>query len=538
MTDALLIIAPRKPERFDEVERSARRGGWNVARRTELRVDAEPRARRRRARHDRRAGAAVPGRDRGVRRRQPRRRRRPQYPRAGGVRQANRVWPAHAELRRDRARRSSTTARRSRSGPAASSSTSLLELLGDPVRRASLGAAARALVEANRGARGKTWRVIAEVLPPEPARRPCAAFRRGAADTMRGELPDDRGHVLSALYAALARRRRERYARRPDLRRRLRHPVISIGNLAVGGRGKTPLAALRRAAAARDGGAAGDPEPRLRPAATPDDGVVVVRDRDGHPRRSRSRRRRAADARAAAAGRDRARLRATAISPARLPSTTSAPRSTCSTTASSTCSSIATSTIVHRRAARISRGRADAAVRAPARAARRAASRPTRSLALDDEALARGPAARNAPFETSRRRRRVGDARRREELTPSRAAASRSLAVAGIAGPSAFFDGLRARRAGRSRGRWRFRDHHPLLARATSTRDRSRPPAAPGATRVLTTEKDVVRLLPFRPFPLPVGVRAAYNGAGAAAGVPCLAGRRARGRARVADQRD
>ena len=43
MTNALLIIAPRKPERFDEVERLVRRAGWNVARRTELRVDAEPR---------------------------------------------------------------------------------------------------------------------------------------------------------------------------------------------------------------------------------------------------------------------------------------------------------------------------------------------------------------------------------------------------------------------------------------------------------------------------------------------------------------
>jgi 3-deoxy-D-manno-octulosonic-acid transferase len=43
MTNALLIIAPRKPQRFDDVERLARRAGWNVARRSELRVDAEPR---------------------------------------------------------------------------------------------------------------------------------------------------------------------------------------------------------------------------------------------------------------------------------------------------------------------------------------------------------------------------------------------------------------------------------------------------------------------------------------------------------------
>ena len=47
--------------------------------------------------------------------------------------------------------------------------STLLELLGDPVRRASLGAAARALVEANRGARAKSLAVIAELLPPETA---------------------------------------------------------------------------------------------------------------------------------------------------------------------------------------------------------------------------------------------------------------------------------------------------------------------------------------------------------------------------------
>ena len=49
--------------------------------------------------------------------------------------------------------------------------------------------------------------------------------------------------LLSDIYAAAARRRRERYARRPDLRQRLRRPVISVGNVAVGGRGKTPMVA-------------------------------------------------------------------------------------------------------------------------------------------------------------------------------------------------------------------------------------------------------------------------------------------------------
>jgi 3-deoxy-D-manno-octulosonic-acid transferase len=41
----------------------------------------------------------------------------------------------------------------------------LLNLATDPVRRARLGAAARALVEANRGAKTKTLAVIADLLP-------------------------------------------------------------------------------------------------------------------------------------------------------------------------------------------------------------------------------------------------------------------------------------------------------------------------------------------------------------------------------------
>ncbi|HEV3485411.1 MAG TPA: glycosyltransferase, partial [Vicinamibacterales bacterium] len=45
----------------------------------------------------------------------------------------------------------------------------LLDLLSDPVRRASLGAAARALVEANRGARAKTLAVISQLLRTDAA---------------------------------------------------------------------------------------------------------------------------------------------------------------------------------------------------------------------------------------------------------------------------------------------------------------------------------------------------------------------------------
>jgi 3-deoxy-D-manno-octulosonic-acid transferase len=165
MSTALLIIAPRKPERFDEVERIVRRTGWKVARRTELRVDTDPR-------HDvvildtigelaqlfQVATVVFVG---------------GSLVDAGGH---NILEPAvfgkpivfgphmhnFAEISRTFLENGAAVQVRSDR----ELETVLLDLLGDPVRRASLGAAARALVEANRGARGKSLAVIAELLPP------------------------------------------------------------------------------------------------------------------------------------------------------------------------------------------------------------------------------------------------------------------------------------------------------------------------------------------------------------------------------------
>jgi 3-deoxy-D-manno-octulosonic-acid transferase len=107
-----------------------------------------------------------------------------------------------------------------------------LELLEDPSRRESLGGTARRLVERNRGATERTIERLAVVLEES---RP-----RGERSwtLLRTAL-----RPLSPLYGLAAWARA--YAYRAGLlhSRRLPATVISVGNLTVGGTGKTPFVA-------------------------------------------------------------------------------------------------------------------------------------------------------------------------------------------------------------------------------------------------------------------------------------------------------
>ena len=164
--NALLVIAARHPERFDEVERLCRHEGLTVVRRSELPIDAEPRA-------DAVVldtigelaqlyqiatvvfvgGSLVP---------------------AGGH---NILEPAlygkpvvfgpHMQNFGEIAETFLTNGAAIQVRTAGELEETMLSLIGDPVRRARVGAAARALVESNRGARDRTLVVIRDLLPPD-----------------------------------------------------------------------------------------------------------------------------------------------------------------------------------------------------------------------------------------------------------------------------------------------------------------------------------------------------------------------------------
>jgi 3-deoxy-D-manno-octulosonic-acid transferase len=165
-SDALLVLAARHPERFDEVERLCKAEGLSTLRRTELAIDSEPRADAvvldtigelaevyRIATVVFVGGSLVPSGGHNI-----------LEPAAFGKPivigpyMENFSEIVEAFLANDAA----VQVRSVRELTAA-----ILSLMGDPVRRARLGAAARALVEANRGAKDKTLAAIAAVLPPQ-----------------------------------------------------------------------------------------------------------------------------------------------------------------------------------------------------------------------------------------------------------------------------------------------------------------------------------------------------------------------------------
>ncbi len=162
---ALLIIAPRHPERFREVERISRDAGFVTAMRSELPIDAEPRADvvvldtlGELAQLYQVATAVFVG--------------------GSLVDQGGHnilepaifgkpiVFGAHMQNFKEIADAFLTNDAAIQVRSDQELEEVLLTLVTDPVRRARLGAAARALVEANRGAKTKTLEVIGELLPP------------------------------------------------------------------------------------------------------------------------------------------------------------------------------------------------------------------------------------------------------------------------------------------------------------------------------------------------------------------------------------
>jgi 3-deoxy-D-manno-octulosonic-acid transferase len=170
-SSVLLILAARHPERFAEVERICRQEGLSTVRRTELPIDAEPRADAvildtigelaqlyQIATAVFVGGSLVP---------------------AGGH---NILEPAvfgkpivfgpHMQNFGEIADAFVSNGAAVQVHSDRELEDVMVSLMGDPVRRARLGAAARALVEANRGAKDRTLSVITELLPsdePQPS---------------------------------------------------------------------------------------------------------------------------------------------------------------------------------------------------------------------------------------------------------------------------------------------------------------------------------------------------------------------------------
>ena len=164
MPGAIAILAPRQPERFVEAERLSREAGFVTVRRSDLPIDAEPRADvvildtfGELAQLYQIATAVFVG---------------GSLVNQGGH---NILEPAifgkpilfgpHMDNFREIADTFVTNGAAVQVQSERELEEVLLTIVSDPVRRARLGAAARALVEANRGAKDKTLAVMADLLP-------------------------------------------------------------------------------------------------------------------------------------------------------------------------------------------------------------------------------------------------------------------------------------------------------------------------------------------------------------------------------------
>jgi 3-deoxy-D-manno-octulosonic-acid transferase len=167
----LLVLAPRNPERFAEAEQLARQEGWKVAKRSDLAIDAEPRfdvvildtIGELATVYQIATVVFVGG----------------SLVATGGH---NVLEPAvfgkpivfgpHMENFHEIAEAFVSNGAGVQLADASELEEAFLSLMSDPVRRARLGAAARALVEANRGANQKSITVLATLLPQEPRAYP------------------------------------------------------------------------------------------------------------------------------------------------------------------------------------------------------------------------------------------------------------------------------------------------------------------------------------------------------------------------------
>ena len=231
MPNALAIVAPRQAERFGEVERLSREAGFVTARRSELAIDAEPRADvvvldslGELAQLYQVATAVFVG---------------GSLVNQGGH---NILEPAmfgkpivfgpYMQNFQEIADAFITNGAAMQVQSDRELDEALLTLVTDP-------GAARAAWSGGAGAcRGQSRREEQDARGHRrsPAAGQCATRRRCPSLPIGALI-----HVLGSMYSAVAVWRRRWYAREPSRRARLSRPVISVGNLSVGGSGKTPV---------------------------------------------------------------------------------------------------------------------------------------------------------------------------------------------------------------------------------------------------------------------------------------------------------